>query len=241
MYRIPETRSLSTFEDDLFFLVAMLTATPETEGLAGPVEEHLGRLTPVFEQRKTVHRAQLLAAAKARIADTNIDDCIRTLYSAALHEARMDCSAPSFSTLFASGLQEAIRHALERQVEVGRRIVEKLGLRLYDDAFRASHAPALTAALDAGKSAVEQRRATALKRAEVRLDEQAWKDEANAVRIGVYSQLLAIAGRARRDRSWAEAFFLGDPTRKGAPDEVLVDEEPAASREPAAPAGPPSP
>jgi hypothetical protein len=229
MRALPLDRSQVTFWDDLVFLEAALLAGPGTALLAARVGEHLERHDVVAAAYKAGRRALLQASARARMADEALDDELRTLHSAALHATRQDHTAPAYVTLFPDGLSWLLRHGLEQQVALAAGIVDRLGLRLYDEAFRAAHVPALEAAIAAGREALEARRRAETRRESARLEVQAWKEEANALRLGVFSELLAVAARERRGRAWAEAFFMPVAGRRRAAGE---DAEPAADEEP---------
>ncbi len=225
MRSLPLNRSVFVFWDNLVYAEAALLATPETAPFADVLTAHLATFGPLLEQDLGARRGLLQAYARGRIADGGVDDRLRTLHADALHAARQDRDAPGFRALFPDGLAERIRHALARQLVIAADVVEKLSLRHFDDAFRAAHVPALQAAIEAGRAALEARRKAELARTEARLDVQAWKEEANALCLATYSQLLALAARERRGRAWADAFFLGE-TRDRAADEPEAPDAP---------------
>jgi hypothetical protein len=213
MRAIPLDRSLDLFWDDLVYLEAALLVAGETEALAAAIAAHLALYEGLVAHERGARRTALQASARARIADAGIDDRLRALHSSLLYRSRQDHRAPAVTAVFPNGVAEAVRHALPRQVEVTEDIVRTLGLSHYDDALRAEHVPALTAAVQAGRAALEKRRGAELGRAEARLEVQGWKEEANALRLATYSQLLALAARTHRPRGWADAFFLAEAGR----------------------------
>lgn len=102
---------------------------------------------------------------------------------------------------------DCVRHALKRQVEVARDLLDKLSLSLYPPEFRTAQVAALEPLVTQGAAVIEAQRKAELARAGGRLDVRAWKEGANAVRLSIYAALLGMAAQNGRGKAWAEAFF----------------------------------
>ena len=215
---IPISRSILVFWADATFLEAALLATDETKSLAAPVTQALDEFTTTLNRDLSTRRSVIQSNARASIADTNIDGGIRGLFSGALHLVGQDRKRAEFTTLFSTHIGDVVRHALGRQIKVAEKLILTLTMKLYPDAFRGLHAGVLQPLIDKGQAVLEEQRKAEIGRVEGRLDVKAWKEEVNALRLSVYSQLLGIAATTSSKKAWAEAFF---PTlaKPGAVDE----------------------
>jgi len=222
MRRLDPSRAVLFFWADLVFHEAALLADDEAKHLAVPVANLLTEFESVFKLDLDTRRALLQNSARASVADSNLDTAIRALHNAALFLVGQDRTKAEFKTLFSSPISKVVSYALKRQVEVADKLVENLGLKLYTDAFKSPHLNQLQTLISKGKTILASIRSAALSRTEARLDIRAWKDDANAIRLANYGELLAIAAKTGRKKDWAEAFFL---SARNAPAE-LGDEEP---------------
>lgn len=232
MRRIDSARAVLVFWADLVFHEAALLADDEAKHLASPVTKALDDFNGVLKLDLDSRRGELKAGAHASITDVQLDGGIRKLHGAALFLVGQDRKRVEFKTLFSDTIDQVVRYALKRQVEVAVGLVENLGLKLYADDFKGPHVTALNALIGKGKAVLDEVRAAALARTEARIDIQAWKDNANAVRLANYGELLMIAAKTGRKKEWAEAFFLSAKASSTGADEE-IDEEAA----PTAPTG----
>jgi hypothetical protein len=232
MRAIPPSRSILSFWEELTFLEAALLADEETSALAAPVTAAVEEFMPTLQRELGTRRSVIQSNARTSVADARIDLGIRGLFSATLHLVGQNRKMPAFTALFTTHIGEVVRHALGRQVEIARDLLDKLSLPHYTPEFRAAQAAALEPLIARGAAVLEEQRAATLARAAGRLDVRAWKDEANAVRLSVYASLLAIAAQTGRNKAWAEAFF---PSKNTAPADGADKDEPVDEGE--APAG----
>ena len=207
MRTIRISSSVLTFWQDLVFLEAALLAEEQTKPLAGLVTSVLAEFPAILQKDLDTRRALIQASARSFVADAGVDSVIRRLFSGVLALVEQNRQRPEFTTLFSSHIGDVVRHALRRQLEVAKTLADKLGLSLYDKTFSAPHLGALNAAVQHGSAAIEEARQAELGRAQGRIDIRAWKDEANAVRLTVYGQLLGLAAKNGRGKPWAEGFF----------------------------------
>lgn len=233
MREIPTSRSILSYWEELIYLEAALVANEETAPLASPVTATLDNFEVILQRDLDTRRALVRARAHASIADANLDEALREVHSNTLHLVRQDRGRKEYQTLFPGALTAHIRHALARQVEVTRDTLQTLGLSLFDASFRAAQEALLEPRLEQGEVVLAERKDAQLGRAEGRLDIEGWKEEVNAVRLSVYSELLALAVSTRRKRSWAESFFPKASARssRGTSDVADTDEQPAVEDE----------
>jgi len=212
MRRIDLSRAILIFWSDLVYHEAALLADDEAKHLAPPVTKALDEFNSILQLDLDTRRNDLKASAQASIADAHLNDALRQLHSATLFLVRQDRKREEFKTLFSQSIDKVIQYALKRQIEVAAAIVDKLGLKMYADDFKTPHVGPLQTLIGKGKTILDVVRTAALARTEARLDIRAWKEDANAIRLANYGELVAIAGRTDRKRDWADAFFLSAKT-----------------------------
>jgi len=237
---IDTTSSLLWFWQHLVFTEAALLAHPDTAALAPPFTQLLDAFQQVQAADLATRRALLQAQAKAAIGDQNVDEALRKLHSDTLSAVTQDREHPLFKSLFDSDIAATIRFALARQLEVTKRAVANLGLSVVPDGLR-SHAARLTALIEAGQAVLEGKKKAAFDRAQANLDSSGWKDDVNAVRLTAYGALLGVAAKARRPKSWAEAFFMQSAERRDALDADADTDTPGGGGAPSEPTPPVTP
>ncbi len=199
--------SVFVFWEDLVYLEASLLASAEAAHLAGLVTAVLATFPGLLQADLDSRRMMVQAEARVAMADAQLDRGLRDTHSDTLHEVRQDRKAAAFTTLFSEDIGSTVKHALARQVEVAATLVEKLVLNLFTPAFREKHQTSLGGLIAAGRTALAGRREARLQRAGINLTVEEWKAEANAVRLGVYAELLKLKGK-----DFAEQFFRPAPT-----------------------------
>jgi hypothetical protein len=200
-------RSIVQFWEELIYTEAALRAYEETAALAAPVTATLDDFAKIMQVDLDTRRALIQARARAVIADENLDDGLREVHSNTLHLVRQDRSRKEYQTLFPGALTALIRHALAKQIAAALAVIQKLGLSLFEPAFREAQVAVIKPLIDKGEAVLDERKDAELGRVEGRLEIETWKEEANAVRMSVYAQLLTVASGTKRKRSWAEGFF----------------------------------
>jgi hypothetical protein len=223
---IPESRSTIVYWEELTYTEAALLADEETQPLAAPVTGCINQFMPTLVRDLDTRRATIQSSARNSVADLRIDLGIRGLHADTLHLVQQDRRHPSFTALFNTSIGVVVRHALKRQVEVARDLIDKLSLPHYTPEFRAAQVARLQPLIASGAQVLEEQRQAELARAGGRIDVRTWKQEANAVRLSVYASLLALAAQNRRGKAWAEAFFKpkSDARERDEGDEPAVDD-----------------
>jgi hypothetical protein len=229
MRTLPISSSIFVYWQNLVFLEAALLADEETKVLAAIVTPVLDEFSTTLQKDLDTRRAVVQASARAFVADADIDQGIRGLFSDVLSLVGQNRKRPEFTTLFPSHIGDIIRHALRKQIDVAADIADKLALKIYPDNLRATHTKALNTLVKRGKAVLDEVRKAENARVEGRIDLRTWKEEANAARLTIYGQLLAMAAKSGRGKAWAEGFF---PRTSGSSDDA---EDIADAPEPAAP------
>jgi hypothetical protein len=227
MRTVPLSRSVLAFWQDLIFLEAALLADEETRELAAPVTAHINLFMPTLQREVDTLRAVIQSNARLSVTDARLDLGIRGLFSSTLHLVNQSRKHPAFTSLFSTHIGAVVRHALKRQVEVARELIDKLALPHYTPEFRAAQTAALQPLIERGAEVLEAQRQAELARTTGRIDVRAWKEEANAVRLSVYGSLIALAAQNGRSKAWPEAFFQrkGGGTDESGSDDPVDDEE----------------
>lgn len=207
MRAISISSSILRFWQDLVFLEAALLADDETKHLASVITPVLDEFPAILQRDLDTRRSVIQASARAFVADTRIDNVIRSLFSAVLALVQQNRKAQQFTTLFPTHIGDIVRHALRKQVDVAKDLTDKLSLKIFPDDLRSAQTKLLNAVIKRGKAVLEEVRKAGMARVEGRIDIGTWKDEANAARLTVYGQLLAIAAKSGRGKAWAEGFF----------------------------------
>jgi hypothetical protein len=207
MRTIPISRSILIFWEDLIFLEAALLADDDTRVLAAPVTKLIDEFMSTLQNELTTRRALIQSSARTSVADAQIDFGIRNLFSDTLHLVKQNRKRPEFTTLFSTHIGAVVRHALKRQVEVARDLLDKLQLPQYSEEFRSAQTQALQPLITRGTEVLEQQRQTELARVGGRIDVRTWKEDVNAVRLSIYASLLELAAKNGRGKPWAEVFF----------------------------------
>jgi hypothetical protein len=236
---IPLSSSILKFWQDLVFLEAALLADDETKHLAAVITPVLDEFPVILQRDLDTRRGVIQTNARAFVADTRIDDTIRGLFSAVLALVQQNRKRPEFTTLFATHIGDVVRHALRKQIDVAKELADKLAMKIFPDGLRTSQTKALAAVIKRGKAVLEEVRKAEFARVEGRLDIRTWKEEANAVRLAVYGQLLQLAAKTGRGKAWAEGFF--PRVSAAAAEEDEGDEGTPEPDAPEAPAEPPTP
>jgi hypothetical protein len=209
MQTLSKGSSAQVYWEDLVFLEAALLASPDTAALAGAVTEVLAEYEGLQARKLAVRRAQLQARARASVADAMLDGGLRSLRNAALFLVQHRRDDPAYRALFKGTLEDEIKHALRRQVEVAQQKVDALSLQLFDEAFRQANRPGLMALVEQGRAVLQSGREASFAAADHKLTEDAWKEEVAAVRQAVYGQLMTLGAQKGLGKKWAEAFFDG--------------------------------
>ena len=207
MRAIPTSRSTVTFWEDLIFLEAALLADEETRDLAAPVTSLIDEFMPTLHRDLDTRRSLIRTSARMSVADARLDFGIRGLFSDTLHLVKQNRKRVEFTSLFSTHIGAVVRHALKRQVEVARDLLDKLLLSHYPEEFRSAQILALQPLIARGAEVIEEQRQAELARVNGRIELRTWKEESNAVRLSVYASLLALAAQTGRGKQWAEVFF----------------------------------
>jgi len=207
---LPPSSSLEIYWDSIVYTLATLEAWPETAPLGAELAAHLEAGEALGNRARAVRRDVVRANAKVAAADLGQERHLTALGHDVLALTGLDYGAPAFTFLFDRPLSVLKRHALERQTTVIEEICARLAHAMYPDELRQKHLPVLQADVAHARDLLDTRRQAWLARASLRLEQDAWKREANALRTALYAELLAL--HPAEGRSFAERFFADTPS-----------------------------
>jgi hypothetical protein len=223
MRALSPSSSIQRYWEDLTYVEAALLANDDTKALAAVVSVSLAEFEQVSKRDLDTRRAVIQSRARSSVADGNLDESLRHVHANTLHLVRQDRSQREYTTAFPGALTGLIRHALAKQIVAARELVERLGLSVYAADFRDAQVALITPMITKGEVVIDERRDAELGRVEGRIELETWKEDANAVRMSVYAQLLGIASKSKRKRSWAESFFPASTSRSKSDDSDELD------------------
>jgi hypothetical protein len=192
--------------EELVYTEARLLGDPLTPGLAPPVTNTLERHQSVQLGQKNAWRSEIVAQAMCDGADVALDETVPEVSRNMLLIEKGNRKSARYVRYFASAPNAIQRLGLASEVERVRpwvpslkgepeQALQDLGARLEGE-------------VAVGASALTQRETSATARADHRVREiYRFIDDVNALRLATYGQLLDIASRNKRSRSWAESFF----------------------------------
>lgn len=229
MNLIHDGRPLDVFWGELFYLNARLKSNPKTVGLALPVEEQLATYDDLLREDRSVRGMVIMSEVQAKAAEDNIKSEVLDLYMLVLAEVKKNRKDERYTKLIKVNESVFVRYNFSAKKEEVMRMKSVLKQTIYDDAFR----DRVLVILDRILSEVEGAMAAELdaeeKRAQHRVDVKKWKDQANAVRLHVYAELIQIGGDDAK--SWARGFFPKKAAvKKLSPAEMANKEEARAKK-----------
>jgi hypothetical protein len=199
--------------------------------LAGPTEKLLKSWETLDIERRARRRAVGKAHALVRRRDMQADKVVIDLHNDVLSAVKQDRDTPLFRRLFPDPLSTVVRMSLESELPELRALSLKLAEEETPGSLRKAHTKALDEAIKQGETAVRAREEAfaAAGRTSARI--AAWREDANAVLLGVEGALKQIASQRKLDTDWVDAFFpaaergkakkkdgpVADPAAPGAP------------------------
>lgn len=207
MQVIPGGRSAFVFWEHLIFTEAALKAHAETKDLVALISAFIDEFDNVLTSDLQTRRKVISAKALTNVADSDLDDGIRSTQASALYEVKQNRSSDIYTVLFGTDINSTTRYALERQLKVAEELRTSLELQIIPEILREKHTAALDEVIASGHEALRNKKEARFERANQKMTMDEWKDNVNSVRLSVYSMLLQIASKTNRKASWANTFF----------------------------------
>lgn len=213
--------SLSVYRWDLIYLFACLSSDerPEIQALGSPVEAGLAEIRSEREAHEAVEDTSIITAARRGKRDASLDSLLIRFGGVArvsdkgLYDAAFNKYNPT----------ETARLALADEVKEVGRILGEIRALPADNPLRLEYEPALDAALEAVKDAIEAAddATTALALSRSRLER--FKLRMDELRLETHGRLLAIL----KSKAAVDAFFRSTTKAPGTEtDEESEPEEP---------------
>jgi hypothetical protein len=205
----------------------VLAASQVHAGAAKGVKALLERWAQIEAERREAEDGVVDANALVAWIDRQVlDPAVQELASLLLHEAKQNRKDATFKKYFAEAPGEVIRLGLESEIERTKKF-----FHVADEVTPSKAVKAVLAKLHAahakGSAALQARKDATDAVARVALKCQTWREDANAARRSVETELDAYANEHKLDRDYANTFFPDPPSSKKKP----------AAPAPATPAG----
>lgn len=210
-----EAESLDTLRVELRYTERRLAARPETAALALPFHEILARWPGIRDQQHALWDAEEDANVLISNTDDDADDFVDNTSRALLHHLGSK-EHPLYQRLFGA-LSPSELQALSLEPQRAKMADWPSTLRLMP-AEMGPAADQAQALLDAGRTALDARVAANVARAGYRITTiRGFFEEANALRLTTFAQLLQQSAMAKRPKNWPKRFFkAAKKTKKAA-------------------------
>ncbi len=191
--------------DDCVFLLAVLEAAGAHEKQRKAIAVHVERWNAIEVARRASEDGIARANAGVSWCDHLLDTTVRKLADESEHESRSTGDG-AFARYFPEPPSEVIRMGLEAEIERCAEF-EVVAKAIPQSKTLAEKHEAVRKAMEAGRGAIERRRAAYTASAQSSLDIAIWKEAANATRVSIFVQLQAWGLEHGMDRSYADRFF----------------------------------
>lgn len=175
--------------------------------LAVPAEAILRRWDELDLERRAKRRAVGRAHALVRRRDLEADAAVTDVHHDVLAHAKQDREAPLFVRLFPSPLSGVIRLALESELPELRALSHKIDDDETPAALKKAHQKPIANAIARGELAVRGREEAFAAAGRTSARVASWREDANAVLLGVEGALKQLASQRKLGTGWVDAFF----------------------------------
>ena len=186
-----------------------------TGALAPQVEKLLARWEVLDVERRAKRRAVGKAHALVRRRDLDADTTVTDLHNDTMAQVKQDRAAPLFMRLFPDSLSVVVRMALESELPVLRVLAHKLAEEETPGALKKAHTKPLAEAIEKGDAAIRGREEAFAAAGRVTAKIASWREDVNAVLLGVEGALKQIAAERKLGQAWVDTFFPIEKSKKG--------------------------
>ena len=203
---LTDTESLDSIWEELVYTEARLLKDEHAKDLAPVVAALEKRLATVRAGQLDAWRAEIIAQSGVDAEDDALDDGVRSFARDLLHAEKGNRESARFKRYFPIAPNEIVRLGLESELKRVETWPESLA-REPDKPIKA-HAKPFASRTKAGGEAVEERRATAGKRADHRVRQIVTLVEGvNAARVSLFGMLASRIEKHGLDIDWPARFF----------------------------------
>jgi hypothetical protein len=200
-----ESESLETAREELRYSERRLAARPETAALAVPFTTLLARWPGIRDAQLAHWDAEANADVAVANLDDDADDLVEDL-SRFLINLFKGREHPQYKRIFGDDAPSGVQ-ALGLESQRARMADWPAALREASPET-APFADRIQTVLDAGRVALDERVAAAAARANHRVNAiRGFFDEANALRLTTFAQLLTLSASTGKSKSWPKRFF----------------------------------
>jgi hypothetical protein len=196
--------------------------------LAHAAEKLLARWEALDIDRRAKRRAVGKSHALVRRRDLQADTVATDLHNDTLGLVKQDRSAGLFTRLFPATLSVVVRMSLESELPVLRTLAHKLAEEETPAALKKAHTKLLGEAIEKGEGAIRGREEAFAAAGRVSAKIASWREDANAVLLGIEGALKQIAAERKLGTDWVDTFFpTAERGKKGKKDKKAKDPEAA--------------
>ena len=196
--------------------------------LAHAAEKLLVRWEALDTDRRAKRRGVGKSHALVRRRDVQCDTAATDLHNDTLGHARQDRGSALFTRLFPSTLSVVVRMSLESELPVLRTLAHKLAEEETPAALKKAHTKALGEAIENGEIAIRGREEAFAAAGRVSAKIASWREDANAVLLGIEGALKQIAAERKLGTEWVDTFFpTAERGKKGKKDKKAKEPDAA--------------
>ncbi len=202
---IHPTLSTEHYWKELVYTYVRLDANPKTKPLAVGVRTQLEKFEDISRSERETEWAVVQDQAQTNAADERVEGYLRTMHSAVLNLVKQNRKDSLYKTLFPSDFSSFLRTKPKEKKEGIERMRKVLERGDYEDEFREAQELLFDKVLSEideiqGRKIVLEERQFKHQTAV-----QAWKNDINTLRRGVYGDLLKFPESS--DAAWLKSFF----------------------------------
>lgn len=197
--------------------------------LAPTVEKLLTRWEALDSERRAKRRGVGRAHALVRRRDIQADGAVTDLQNDTLGHVKQDREDGVFLWLFPDPPYTVVRLALESELPALRTLADKLDKPETPAVLRKAHKKAIIDVYERGQAAIHGREKAFTAQGSTSARIASWRDDANAVLLGIEGALKSIASERRLGTDWVDSFF---PTVERSTKKKAAPEKPAKTNEP---------
>jgi hypothetical protein len=202
MRKVPLSRSLLFFLEELDYSEAGLSADPDATPLASAFQDAIAEWDTLFKTERLARRNIVRADALVAVRNERLD--AGTMQFGALARA----SAPDvLNRCFTTAPSQFVRRNLRKQCEMIQTVIVPEIAKLAADHSLKPFGTRLHTLADAAVTALDDRAQALGNRQSSANDVLEWKEGINALRLTTYAELLKITATQGLPKSWAESFF----------------------------------
>lgn len=165
-------------------------------------------------ERRARRRAVSRCHALVRSRDFKADQAVRALHVDTMAEVKQDRASALYVALFPDGVFAVTKLALESEMKPLRGLVRTLEAEA-PAALTKGHLKPIESAIADGEAAIREREEAFAELGRTSARISGWKEDANALLLGVEGALQTLAADRKLGREWVDTFFPQASAKRG--------------------------